>query len=143
MNELKLTYVELFAFFHIKNVPANASELFFMAHLRNNERFLYHSNLSLNIKFYMHANSPAWADENELFLISLFPIRHYASHLHDFPKLNVVHAIKEQVLRGSGLFHIFFFRLILQFIITWLATFWLYAYGNLAQCVLHFNSEIE
>ena len=48
-------------------VAANASELFCMAHLANNERFLHHSNLSfLDYKFYMHENSPDWADEYQL-----------------------------------------------------------------------------
>ena len=46
VNELKLTQVELFSFFHFMCVAANASELFCMAHLANYERFLYHSNLS-------------------------------------------------------------------------------------------------
>ena len=60
VNELKLTQVELFQFFHFTGVAANASELFCMAHLANNERFLYHSsNFILNIKFYMHVNLPA------------------------------------------------------------------------------------
>ena len=35
-----------FSFVHIMCVAANACELFCMAHLANNERFLYHSNLS-------------------------------------------------------------------------------------------------
>ena len=43
MNELKLTQVELFDFFHLMHVAANASELFSMAHLENNERFLFQS----------------------------------------------------------------------------------------------------
>ena len=46
VNELKLTQVELFSFFHFMCAAANASELFCMAHLANNKRFLYHSNLS-------------------------------------------------------------------------------------------------
>ena len=46
MNELKLTQVELFSFFYFKCVEANVSDLFCMAHLANNERFLYYSNLS-------------------------------------------------------------------------------------------------
>ena len=46
VNELKLAQVELFLFFHFMCVAANASEVFCMAHLANNERFLYHSNLS-------------------------------------------------------------------------------------------------
>ena len=54
MNELKLTQVELFSFFHFICVAANASELFCMAHLANIDLFLYHSNLSV----YMHVNSP-------------------------------------------------------------------------------------
>ena len=62
VNELKLTYVELFPFFHFMCVAANASELFCLSHIANIEFFLYHSNLSFyitNIKFYMHVNSPA------------------------------------------------------------------------------------
>ena len=53
VNELKLTQVELFSFFHFMCADANASEFFCMAHLEKNERFSYHSNLS-SIKFYMH-----------------------------------------------------------------------------------------
>ena len=37
VNELKLTLVDLFAFFHFTCVAANASELFCMAHLANIE----------------------------------------------------------------------------------------------------------
>ena len=60
VNELKLTQIGLFLFLHFMCVAANGSELFCMAHLANIERFLYHSNLSfLNIKFYIHVNSPA------------------------------------------------------------------------------------
>ena len=47
MNELKLTQVELFKFFHFMCVAANASEWFYMVHLANIERFLYNSNDSL------------------------------------------------------------------------------------------------
>ena len=39
-KELKLTQVELFSFFHFLCV---ASELFCMAHLVSNERFLFHA----------------------------------------------------------------------------------------------------
>ena len=46
VNDSKLTQVQLFLFFHFMCVAANVSELFFMAHLAINERFLYHSNLS-------------------------------------------------------------------------------------------------
>ena len=46
VNELKLTQVELFLFFHFICVAANASELFCMAHSANIELFLYHSNFS-------------------------------------------------------------------------------------------------
>ena len=46
MNELKLTQAELFLFFPFMCAAANASELFCMIHLANNELFLYHSNLS-------------------------------------------------------------------------------------------------
>ena len=46
VNELKLTHVELFQFFHILCAAANASELLCVAYLESIERFLYHSNLS-------------------------------------------------------------------------------------------------
>ena len=46
VNELKLTQVELFQFFHFMGVAANAFELFCSSHLANSESFLYHSNLS-------------------------------------------------------------------------------------------------
>ena len=46
MDELKLTQVELFYFFHFMCVATNASELFYMAYLANIERFLYPSKLS-------------------------------------------------------------------------------------------------
>ena len=46
VNELKLTQVELFSFFHFMCVAANASELFCMAHLINIEQFLYYFNIS-------------------------------------------------------------------------------------------------
>ena len=39
VNELKLTQVELFSFFHFMCAAANASELFCMAHLANIEPF--------------------------------------------------------------------------------------------------------
>ena len=39
VNELKLTQVELFSFFHLMCAASNASELFFMVHLANNECF--------------------------------------------------------------------------------------------------------
>ena len=43
VNELKFTEVELFLFFQFEYVTADASEFFCMAHLKSNERFLYHS----------------------------------------------------------------------------------------------------
>ena len=46
VNELKLTQVELFSLFDFKSVAANVSELFCLAHLANDEHFLYHSNFS-------------------------------------------------------------------------------------------------
>ena len=46
VNELKLTQVELFSFFHSMCAAANASESFSIPHLANDECFLYHSNLS-------------------------------------------------------------------------------------------------
>ena len=46
VNELKLIQVELFIFFYLMCAAANASKLFCTANLANNERFLYHSNLS-------------------------------------------------------------------------------------------------
>ena len=45
VDDLKFTQVELFLFFHFKCVAAYVSDLFCMAHLASNERFLYHSNL--------------------------------------------------------------------------------------------------
>ena len=44
MNELKLVQVELFKFFHFMRVAAEASELYYMAHLTNIKRFLFDSN---------------------------------------------------------------------------------------------------
>ena len=41
--KINLSY---FLFFHFMCAAANASELFCTAHLANNERFLYHFNLS-------------------------------------------------------------------------------------------------
>ena len=38
MNKLNLIQAELFQFLHYKCTAANASELFCMAHLANNER---------------------------------------------------------------------------------------------------------
>ena len=49
VNELKLTQVEIFTFFHFMCAAANESELFCMAHLAVNERFLCHSKLSFQI----------------------------------------------------------------------------------------------
>ena len=46
LNELKLTQVELFSFFHFMCDAANAFKLLCMDHVANNERFLNHSNLS-------------------------------------------------------------------------------------------------
>ena len=46
VNELILTQVELFSFFHFKSVVAKVSELFCVALQAKNERFLYNSNLS-------------------------------------------------------------------------------------------------
>ena len=46
VNELKLTQVELFSFFHFICAVANASKLFCMAHLANTKRFVYYSNFS-------------------------------------------------------------------------------------------------
>ena len=45
-QSVKIIQAELFSFFHFVCAAANSSELFCMAHLANNERFLYHSNLS-------------------------------------------------------------------------------------------------
>ena len=39
VNELKLTQVQLFSFYHFMRAAANATELFCMAHLANDERF--------------------------------------------------------------------------------------------------------
>ena len=49
VNELKLTQVELFSFFHFMCVVANASESFCMVHLANDESFSHYSNLSFPI----------------------------------------------------------------------------------------------
>ena len=46
VSELKLTQVEFFSFLYLIRAADKASELFCMDHLANNERFLYHSNLS-------------------------------------------------------------------------------------------------
>ena len=46
VNELKLTQDELFSFFHFMCAVANASKLFCMAHIANNQCFLYPFNLS-------------------------------------------------------------------------------------------------
>ena len=46
VKELKLTEVELFSFFHFMCAAAEVFELFCMVRLANNERCLYHSNLS-------------------------------------------------------------------------------------------------
>ena len=46
VNELKLTQVELFRLLLFMCVAAYSSELFFMAHLANIERFVYQSNIS-------------------------------------------------------------------------------------------------
>ena len=46
VNDLKLTQVELFQFFHFMYVAANGCALFCMAYLENIERFLYQSNFS-------------------------------------------------------------------------------------------------
>ena len=40
VNELKLTEVEFFYFFHFMCIVANAAELFYMAHLAKNELLL-------------------------------------------------------------------------------------------------------
>ena len=53
VNDLKITEVELFKFFHLMRVAANASKLFCLAHLANNVRFLYHSNLSFEISNFL------------------------------------------------------------------------------------------
>ena len=54
VNELNLTQVELFYFFHFMCVAPNASELFCMAYLANIERFLYHYNLSFQISSFIY-----------------------------------------------------------------------------------------
>ena len=46
VNELKLTEVELFSFFHFKCVAANVYELFCMTDLAISELFVCNSNLS-------------------------------------------------------------------------------------------------
>ena len=53
-------------FFPFICVAANVFKLFCMAHLANTEHFSYHTKFSfLNIKFYVHVNSPASADKNQ------------------------------------------------------------------------------
>ena len=42
LNELKVTQVELFQFFHFMCITANASKFFCMTHLASIERFFYH-----------------------------------------------------------------------------------------------------
>ena len=49
VNELKLTQVELFLFIHFLCVAADISQLFCVAHLANNERFLYQTKFPLEI----------------------------------------------------------------------------------------------
>ena len=49
VNELKLTQIELFSFFHFMCAAANASELFCVSHVANNERSLYHYNSSFYV----------------------------------------------------------------------------------------------
>ena len=44
VDELKLTQIELFQFFHFMCAAANESELFSIVHLAHIECFLYHSN---------------------------------------------------------------------------------------------------
>ena len=45
VNELKRTQVELFSFYHFMCAAANASEMFCVTHLANDERFLCLVNL--------------------------------------------------------------------------------------------------
>ena len=45
VNQLNLTHVELFSFFHFRCVDADATKLFCMTYLPNIKRFLCHSNL--------------------------------------------------------------------------------------------------
>ena len=53
VNDLKLTQVELFQFFHFMYVAANGCALFCMAYLGNIERFLYPSNLLFSISNFL------------------------------------------------------------------------------------------
>ena len=53
INDLKLTLFELFSLRRFKDVSADASELFRVTLLANNERFLYQANCSLLIKNYI------------------------------------------------------------------------------------------
>ena len=43
VNELKLTQIEIFSYFHFMYVSANACELFYVAPLENNECLLYYN----------------------------------------------------------------------------------------------------
>ena len=53
VNELKLSQVELFKFFHFLCVAANATKLFYMVYLANIEHFISFELFILNIKFYI------------------------------------------------------------------------------------------
>ena len=46
-------------------VAAGASEFFYVAHLANIERLIPFQPFILNVKFYVHANSSAWADKKQ------------------------------------------------------------------------------
>ena len=46
MNEQKINSSGVILVFHIMCAAGNASELFYMAHIAKNERFLYYSHLS-------------------------------------------------------------------------------------------------
>ena len=54
VNDLKLTQVELFSFFHFMYVAANASELFCLDFLANIECFSCNSNLSFQISVFIN-----------------------------------------------------------------------------------------
>ena len=51
VNELSLTQVELFLFLRYKFAEANASELFCIAHLANDEHFYFYTILSFHFKY--------------------------------------------------------------------------------------------
>ena len=64
-NDLKLTQVGSFSFFHFWCVAANVSELFCWPFQQKINLFYAILPFILNVKSYIHINSPTWADENQ------------------------------------------------------------------------------